>query len=63
MSKIIDSPVFGKTEIADGEAEEALREMINRYPVSAFGLVNKKLNERGLCLCIDALPDKRELSS
>lgn len=47
--KTLDSPVFGKTFLLDPEEEnyKILKYMIDRFPVNAFGIVNKKLNFRG----------------
>ena len=46
----INSPIFGETSLLDPNEEnfKILKHMIKRFPVNAFGIVNKLLNKRGL---------------
>jgi len=53
----IDSQVFGGTTLLDeDDAEMAeLRKLIEQFPASVFGVLNKTLNEKGLCLSVAKL--------
>ena len=55
--KFIDSPIFGDTTILDEDDDdwEELQELIQKYPVTAFGMVNKRLNTRGFMSTIDII--------
>lgn len=53
--KQIDSRMFGKTMLLeDGDSElTQLTDLILKYPVNAFGTVNKLFNSKGFVLIID----------
>lgn len=56
---VVDSPIFGNTCLLDETDKEftELKKLVDDYPVTAFGLVNKKLNERGLCSSIATIKE------
>ena len=51
----INSTIFGSTPVLDESDPEyeALKVLIEKFPVDAFGFVNKKLNELGFRLLVD----------
>ena len=53
MREIV-SPVFGKTFLLEEEEEEfkALKGMVDKHSVDAFGLINKKLTGLGFALTL-----------
>ena len=55
--KKINSPIFGKVILLEEEDVDLkdLEEYIHEYPVNAFGIINKKLNARGLCCKVDVI--------
>ena len=46
------SGVFGEFKDASKFERELLEKLIQEYPVDAFGIMNKKFNEKGLCILI-----------
>ena len=52
----IDSPIFGYCEGLDNEELKQIVDLIDKNPVAAFGLLNRKLNDRGLCFGIEEKP-------
>ena len=57
--KEIDSPIFGKTTILDFEEDDyiKLKKLAIKYPVDAFGIVNKNLNKVGYCCSIQSIKE------
>ncbi len=55
--KEIQSQVFGYTILLDEDEEKfiELKTLIEKYPVNAFGIVNKLLNERNLSLTLGVI--------
>lgn len=55
--KVINSKVFGKTTLLeDGDNHLLLlRSLTNSYPVNSFGILNKMLNEKGLCISVGVI--------
>jgi hypothetical protein len=53
----INSQIFGNTNLLSEDDKELkwLKEMIDNYPVNAFGIINKKLNALGLTLTIGVI--------
>lgn len=49
-----DSPIFGKTRHASEEEMDQITKAVDETPVTVFQELNKKLNERGLCISIMA---------
>jgi hypothetical protein len=49
------SPIFGPTRGASEEEKASLQKMVEDVPVAVFQALNRKLNERGLCLSIELL--------
>ena len=56
MSNYFDSPVLGKTRHATEEEAAAIQISVDETAITVFQLLNKRLNSRGLCIAIDALP-------
>ena len=53
----IKSKVFGETVLLDPTDVdyERLEDSINLYPVNAFGILSKMLNQRGFIIGLDVL--------
>ena len=53
----INSKVFGETVLLDPTDVdyERLEDSINLYPVNAFGILSKMLNQRGFIIVLDTL--------
>ena len=49
-----DSPIFGRTRHASKEEKDQITKAVDETPVTVFQELNKKLNERGLCISIMA---------
>ena len=56
--KEIDSPIFGKVSLLEEDEKDftTLKKYIEAYPVNAFGIINKLLNEKYYCIQIGVLP-------
>lgn len=53
--KEINSPIFGKSQECDITQKIMIRSLVAQSPVEVFQVLNKKLNEKGLCLSIATL--------
>lgn len=54
MKNIINSPIFGETSLPSDQEREIIKGLIAEFPVSVFQELNKKFNEIGMCILIDA---------
>ena len=52
------SEVFGEVEALTRAESEQLQDFIKRAPHIVFGFLNKKLNQRDMCLLIDTIVEK-----
>ena len=52
MNKTFNSQVFGETRHATDDERMLIAEAVTETPVAVFQELNKKLNERGLCITI-----------
>ena len=60
MPEVIESPVFGTSNVPSDDVLEELERMSRRYPVALFALLNKKLNERGFMFSFSSLDEEVE---
>jgi hypothetical protein len=49
---MFDSPIFGTTRHGSDEERAQIAQVVDETPVTVFQELNKKLNERGLCISI-----------
>lgn len=56
----INSPIFGPINLLDENDEKypLLESQVKDFPVTVFGLLNREINKRGLCIKIDVMPKK-----
>ena len=56
--KEVDSPIFGVVKVLDEKDEEFIKlsELINKYPLNAFQVLNKLLNSKYYCIQMGVLP-------
>jgi hypothetical protein len=54
---MIKMAIFEETKRTSEETKKKLAELIKNYPVTAFQILNKQLNEQGLCLSIASLEE------
>jgi hypothetical protein len=47
--------VFEETKTTSEATKEKIAELVKNYPVTVFQILNKQLNEQGLCLSIATL--------
>lgn len=53
---IIDSPLLGPSEVPDEHDSDMIRGYVKASPLAVFQALNGFMNDRGLCLSIEALP-------
>lgn len=51
----MNSPIFGETRIPTDTELKLIKQLVEDVPVGVFGILNKKLNELGFAIKIDAL--------
>lgn len=49
--------IFEETKRTSEATREKIAELIKNHPVTAFQILNKQLNEQGLCLSIASLEE------
>jgi hypothetical protein len=52
---VIKMGVFEETKTTSEATKEKIAELVKNYPVTVFQILNKQLNEQGLCLSIATL--------
>ncbi len=55
MSEELRSLIFGATRTATEEEKAQIARIVEETPVAVFAALNNILNDRGLCITIDAL--------
>lgn len=55
MAEWINSPLFGRVQLATEEERDAIACLVMERPVDVFGILNKALNQRGMCLSIERI--------
>ena len=54
MIKTFNSPIFGETRDGSDDEIAQIAKAVSEIPVTVFQELNKKMNERGLCILIVA---------
>lgn len=57
MSEYEVSPILGRSKIPDGDELFQILRFVEDAPLAVFQSLNKKFNEKGLCLSIGRLKE------
>lgn len=60
QTRHFDIPVFGPARDATQEEKALIERLVGDCPAAVFGAINRRLNQRGLMACIDALQAQQQ---